>query len=123
MRPYAVPTASSAMLLASLLACGAEKEPASRPAIRPRAVTAVAHAKPVDVDELDSLIRAQARQLDVVGLSVGVVQDGKVVLARGYGVRSLQSRDSVTPQTMFAVGSVTKQFTCGAILLLARSRS
>src|SRR3954452_5955180 len=103
MRSYAVPTVSSAMLLASLLACGAEKEPASRPAIRSRAVTTIAHAKAIDVDELDSLIRAQARQLNVVGLSVGVVQDGKVVLARGYGVRSLDLGDSVTPETMFAV--------------------
>ena len=82
----------------------------------------VAHAKPVNVDELDSLVRAKVRELKMIGLSVGVMQDGKVVLARGYGVRSLEARDSVTPQTMFAVGSVTKQFTCSAVLLLAQEK-
>ncbi len=110
------------LLLAFLLACGDGKEP-SRQAANPPPVTApTLHAKPVNVDELDSLIRANVRQRNVVGLSVGVVQDGKVVLARGYGVRSLESHDSVTPETMFAVGSVTKQFTCGAVLLLAQEK-
>jgi D-alanyl-D-alanine carboxypeptidase len=117
-----MPTASSAILLAFLLGCGVAEEPPHRAASPPHATTAPLHAKPVNVDELDSLIRANVRQRNVVGLSVGVVQDGKVVLARGYGVRSLESRDSVTPATMFAVGSVTKQFTCGAVLLLAQER-
>src|SRR5262245_48928471 len=103
-------------------ACGVEKEPASRPAAPPEATTPIAHAKPVNVDELDSIIRSKVRELKVIGLSVGVMQDGKIVLARGYGVRSLEPRDSVTPQTMFAVGSVTKQFTCGAVLLLAQEK-
>ena len=50
------------------------------------------------------------------------MQNGKVVLAKGYGVRDVSTRDPVTPRTMFAIGSVTKQFTCSALLLLAEPR-
>src|SRR5207302_11388848 len=47
-----------------------------------------------------------------------VMQNGKVVFTRGYGTRDLESRDPVTPQTMFSIGSVTKQFTCSLLLML-----
>ena len=47
------------------------------------------------------------------------MRDGKVVLAKGYGKRLLEKAAAVVPDTMFAVGSVTKQFTCACILLLA----
>ena len=46
------------------------------------------------------------------------MQDGKVVLAKGYGYRSLEPKLPVTPTTMFGIGSVTKQFTCSSALLL-----
>jgi CubicO group peptidase (beta-lactamase class C family) len=47
------------------------------------------------------------------------MQNGKVVLDRGYGVRDLATKAPVTAKTMFGVGSVTKQFTCAAALMLA----
>ncbi|MBK6485499.1 MAG: beta-lactamase family protein [Gemmatimonadetes bacterium] len=72
----------------------------------------------LDVDSVDALIRRVVADKGLVGLSVGVMQDGKVVLARGYGYRSLDPRLPVTPTTMFGIGSVTKQFTCSAALLL-----
>jgi CubicO group peptidase (beta-lactamase class C family) len=76
--------------------------------------------RPIDVARVDSLIRATVADKHLVGLSVGVAQDGKVVLAKGYGLKALGSHDSVSAETMFAVGSVTKQFTCSAVLLLAQ---
>jgi D-alanyl-D-alanine carboxypeptidase len=80
-------------------------------------------ARPVNVAQLDSLIRATVRERGLVGLSVGVAQDGRIVLARGYGVRSIGGHDSVTPDTRFAIGSVTKQFTCSALLVLAQENT
>src|SRR5262249_37701232 len=73
-----------------------------------------------DAAELDGLITRMVREKHLVGLSVGVMREGKVVLAQGYGVRSLTTNDPVTPETLFAIGSITKQFTCAALLLLAQ---
>ncbi len=47
---------------------------------------------PLDVDAIDSLIQRVVADKGLVGLSVGVMQDGKVVLARGYGYRSLDPK-------------------------------
>ena len=69
--------------------------------------------------ELDSIVRANIAGKEIVGLSVGVMQNGKVVLAKGYGMASLATNTPVTPTTMFPIGSVTKQFTCSTALLLA----
>jgi D-alanyl-D-alanine carboxypeptidase len=81
-----------------------------------------ARTQAVNPAQLDSIIRKAVVEKHIVGLSVGVMQNGKVVLAKGYGVRDLASKDPVTPQTMFAVGSVTKQFTCSALMMLAEQK-
>lgn len=73
---------------------------------------------PLDVSALDTMIQRVVTEKHLVGLSVGVMQNGKVVLAKGYGQRSLSPAEPVTPTTMFPVGSVTKEFTCTAALLL-----
>lgn len=76
-------------------------------------------APPVNTTEIDSLVRAAMAAQGMVGLSVGVMQDGKMVFAKGYGMASLATHTPVTTATMFPVGSVTKQFTCTSALLLA----
>lgn len=85
----------------------------------PSAVPAMITVPPIDVAQLDSLIRQAVVSKHLVGLNAGVAQNGKIVLAKGYGLRALGGRDSVTPETMFAIGSVTKQFTCSSVLTLA----
>ncbi len=103
--------------LLTLSACG-------QPQPEQRAAQAAPNAPlpaPVSAAWLDSLARSYVARKHLVGLSVGVAQDGKVVLAQGYGFASLADRAPVTPQTMFAIGSVTKQFTCSAALLLVES--
>lgn len=81
-----------------------------------------ARAQSASAAQLDSIIRKAVADKHIVGLSVGVMQNGKVILAKGYGVRDLGTRDPVNPQTMFAIGSVTKQFTCSALLMLAEQK-
>jgi CubicO group peptidase (beta-lactamase class C family) len=72
-----------------------------------------------DVKAIDGYLAAQVRQPGRVGFSVAVVKDGQVVLAKGYGKRSLADGRPVQADTLFAIGSVSKQFTCACILLLA----
>ena len=79
-------------------------------------------AQTVKAEELDSIIRRAVAEKQLIGVSVGVMQHGKVILAKGYGVRDIASKTPVTPSTMFAIGSVTKQFTCSAMLMLAEQQ-
>src|SRR5690242_19223218 len=72
-----------------------------------------------DPKAIDAFLEAQVGANDYVGLSVAIVRDGKVVLAKGYGKRSLKPEAPVETGTMFAAGSVTKQFTAACVFLLA----
>lgn len=54
------------------------------------------------------------------GCAVGVRRDGETVLARGYGMANLEHGIPITPESVFRIGSVSKQFTAAAVLLLAR---
>jgi len=56
------------------------------------------------------------------GCAVGVATDGRPVLARGYGMADLEHDVRITPDTIFEAGSVSKQFTAAAVLLLAREK-
>lgn len=57
---------------------------------------------------------------DTPGCAVGVGLDGKPALALGFGMADLEHDVPVTPDTIFEAGSVSKQFTAAAVLLLAR---
>lgn len=52
------------------------------------------------------------------GASVIVVQDGRTLLRKGYGMANLEQGVPITPESVFEVGSVTKQFTATSILML-----
>lgn len=54
------------------------------------------------------------------GCAVGAAVDGKPVLTKGYGMADLEHEVKITPETIFEAGSVSKQFTAAAVLLLAR---
>src|ERR1051325_110117 len=51
--------------------------------------------------------------------SVAVVRDGKLVYANAYGFAKLEPKTPATPQMRYSIGSISKQFTAAAILMLA----
>ncbi|MDZ5647371.1 serine hydrolase [Nitrospirillum sp. BR 11828] len=63
------------------------------------------------VAEVDAFLQGQMRALGIPGLQVAVIQQGRLVLSRSYGVANLQTPVPVTNQTIFAVNSITKAFT------------
>jgi CubicO group peptidase (beta-lactamase class C family) len=100
------------MLLAIFLALGAA---ASRSEVgRLWAQTAPITA-PAD---LDAYVARVLQTFDVPGLSLAVVKDGKVVVAKGYGVKKLGDAATVDAQTLFGIASNTKVFTATALGLL-----
>jgi CubicO group peptidase (beta-lactamase class C family) len=72
-------------------------------------------APPADID---TYVAQVMKAFDVPGLSVAIVKDGKVVLAKGYGVRKLGSPAPVDENTLFGIGSNTKAFTTAALASL-----
>ncbi len=72
----------------------------------------------LDAGAIDKYLAAEVAHGDFVGLSVAILRDGKLVLANGYGKASREAGTPVTRDTPFAIGSITKQFTCAAALLL-----
>jgi CubicO group peptidase (beta-lactamase class C family) len=73
-------------------------------------------------NKIDEFVKAQMVKKQIPGLSLAVVKDSKVVYARGYGTASLELGVPATPDTVYALGSITKQFTAVAILLLEEDR-
>lgn len=70
------------------------------------------------VATVDSVAEQYQHEGRVAGLSVAVLHDGRLLLARGYGVADLATGLPATDTTLFAIGSVTKQFATVAALLL-----
>jgi CubicO group peptidase (beta-lactamase class C family) len=68
--------------------------------------------------DLDSYVAASMKTFDVPGMAVAIVKDGKVVVAKGYGVRKLGDPTPVDEHTMFGIGSNTKAFTTAALATL-----
>ncbi len=74
---------------------------------------------PFPAARVDSVVAAEMSRTRVPGVAVAVVQNGEVVLARGYGLANVEHQVPVKPETIFQSGSVGKQFTAMAILMLA----
>jgi CubicO group peptidase (beta-lactamase class C family) len=54
------------------------------------------------------------------GCALGVYRNGKIIYAKGYGLANIEENVPITPQTIFDIGSISKQFTAAAILLLEK---
>lgn len=74
----------------------------------------------LDAEALDRFIAAIVAEQHAVGVNVGVMRDGQVIFAKGYGLARVADRTPVATETLFAIGSVTKQFTCAVALQLAQ---
>jgi CubicO group peptidase (beta-lactamase class C family) len=68
--------------------------------------------------EVDAAVRIQMRDQKIPGLSLAVVRNGTVVKAAGYGLANLEVGAPTKIETIFQAGSITKQFTATAVMLL-----
>lgn len=73
----------------------------------------------IEEEEIDQILQDYNRS-DSPGCSVGVFQNGRLVFAKGYGLASLELGVPNTPQTVFYIGSTSKQFVAASIVLAAR---
>ena len=70
-----------------------------------------------DFAAIDQYIATQMNELGIPGMALGVIQDGQIVHLQGFGTADSSGR-TVTPQTPFHIGSVTKSFTALAVMQL-----
>ena len=74
---------------------------------------------PIDLREkIDNLIQDSLTRTGVPSRSVALVKDGQVAYVKAYGDARIDPRTPATPEMRYSIGSISKQFTAAAILLL-----
>ena len=66
----------------------------------------------------DRLIPGLIKDWDIPGASLAVAKDGRLVLAKGYGLANVENQDPVQPDTLFRIASISKPITAVAVLQL-----
>ena len=98
-------------LTASIARAGESSSPPGRPA---------ADSAP---DAVDEVIRVEMQKRHVPGLSLAIIQDGRIVKAKGYGVTEKGGEVPVTTSTLFQAGSISKPVSAlGALCLVERGK-
>jgi CubicO group peptidase (beta-lactamase class C family) len=94
------------------------KTPSGATFLVPKGWHVTEHDGRVVLDEHDRELRVvlleferAASKLGVPGAAIAVVQGGRVVFEKGYGVREKGKKAPVTPRTLFMIGSITKSLT------------
>ena len=71
-------------------------------------------------DEADAIVREAMRTHRIPGICLGVIRNGQLVKATGYGFANVELKVGVSPASLFQSGSVAKQFTATAVMMLAQ---
>lgn len=69
-------------------------------------------------DTIDKFVESEMQKQRIPGLALLIARHGKVVRAQGYGFANLEHQVQVKPETIFQSGSVGKQFTATALIML-----
>ena len=80
--------------------------------------TATSLAQNSPTAKIDAYIKSEMQKQQIPGVAVGVMRNGTIILAKGYGLANVEHQVPVTPLTIFQSGSMGKQFTATAIMML-----
>ena len=83
------------------------------------AACSVANAQALDPAAIDRIISTALKASGAPGVSVSVVQDGKLAYAKAFGEADVAAGRAADAHTRYAIGSISKEFTAAAILMLA----
>ena len=98
------------VLAATFAAATAQAQPAPpspRPALTSRQIASI-----------DQFVKDEMGRQRIPGMAVGIYSRGRILLAKGYGLANVELDVPVKPQTIFHAGSIGKQFTATAIMML-----
>src|SRR5204862_5849098 len=71
--------------------------------------------------KVDDYVKAEMQRQNIPGLSLAVIKDGQIILAKGYGFANVEHQVPVKPETIFQSGSMGKQFTATAVMMLVEA--
>lgn len=77
-----------------------------------------AHTQQSLEQHVDAAVLAVMKQGVTAGTAIGVMKDGQMMLAKGYGMANIELEIPAEPENVFRIGSITKQFTAAGIMLL-----
>jgi CubicO group peptidase (beta-lactamase class C family) len=77
-------------------------------------------AQVAQADRVDRYIRSEMKQHRIPGVALTIIQDGQTIKTACYGLANIELQVPVKPETVFEIGSITKQFTAAGILILAQ---
>ncbi|VXB63376.1 exported hypothetical protein [Flavobacterium sp. 9R] len=69
-------------------------------------------------EQIDQVTEKAIQTFNVPGIAVAVVKDGKVIHSKGYGVKSILTKEKVDGNTLFGIASNSKAFTTAALAML-----
>ena len=67
---------------------------------------------------MDEYVKVQMQTLHIPGLSIAVVEKGRLIKAAGYGLANVETDTPATPETVYKIASLSKQFLAAAVMLL-----
>lgn len=69
-------------------------------------------------DKVDDYVKAEMQRQHIPGISIVVIKDGKVIKVEGYGLANVELNVPARPETVYKIGSVSKQLIATGIMLL-----
>ncbi|MFY9555493.1 MAG: serine hydrolase, partial [Blastocatellia bacterium] len=72
----------------------------------------------VRADKVDDYVKSEMQKQHVPGISLAVIKDGKIIKVEGYGLANTELNVPASPDTVYKIGSVSKQFIAAGIMLL-----
>lgn len=74
----------------------------------------------IRADDADDLIRAEMKQKKIPGLSLAVLKHGQILKSQGYGLANRADATPATPDSVYKIASVSKQFMATGIMVLVQ---
>ena len=83
----------------------------------------VAVSAPVNVAQqarIDRVVKQRMSANKIPGVSLAVLREGQIIFLKSYGLANVEHQVPVKPETVFQSGSIGKQFTAAAVMILAQ---
>src|SRR5215510_10705791 len=69
-------------------------------------------------DKVDDYVKAEMQRQHIPGISIAVMKGGEIIKAEGYGLSNVELNVPAKPETIYKIGSLSKQLIATGILLL-----